>query len=158
MDSHTTTGVALRCTITCQQDSRKSTGILTALTYYQELSAAQNALLKCIISVSSITQRLTKTRDYVPGKVTTGKTKVHNTQTLCGLDIRGLCYGGHENRESFRELSNKMTIYMQQINKLTHYNKGESRSSKFQVGLHAFTERNYGKAVGRAQVSVKCIL
>jgi len=105
-----TPGVALHSTITCQQGSRKSTGILTALIYYQELSKAQNALLKCITSVSSITQCLTKTRDYVPEKVTTGRTEVHNTQTLCGLEIRGRCYGDHENHESFRELSNKMTI------------------------------------------------
>jgi len=60
----------------------KSTGIPTALIYYQELSKAQNALLKCIISVSSITQCLTKTRDYVPEKITTGKPKVYNMQTL----------------------------------------------------------------------------
>jgi hypothetical protein len=61
---------------------------LTALIYYQELSKAQNALLKCIISVSSTTQSLTTTRDYVPEKVTIGKTKVNNTQTLCGLETR----------------------------------------------------------------------
>jgi hypothetical protein len=79
MDSHMTPGVALRSTITCQQGSRKSTGILTALIYYQELSKAQNALLKCIISVFSVTQCLTKTRDYIPEKVANGKTKVHNT-------------------------------------------------------------------------------
>jgi len=98
-----------------------------------------------------------KTRDYVPEKVTTGKTKVHNTQTLCGLEIRGRCYGDHENHESSRELSNKMTIYMQQINKLTNYNKADSRSSKFQVGLQEFTIRNYVRAVGSAHGSVKCI-
>jgi hypothetical protein len=113
-----TPGVELRSTSTYQQGSRKSTGIPTALTYYQELSKSQNALLKCIISVSSMTQCLTKTRDCVPVKVTTDKTKVHNTQTLCGLEIRGRCYGDHEIHESFRELSNKKTIYMQQINKL----------------------------------------
>jgi hypothetical protein len=62
-------------------------------------------------------QSITKTRDYVPEKVTVGKTKVNSTQTLRGLEIRGRCYGDHENHESIRELSNKITIYMQQINK-----------------------------------------